>query len=86
MARTGCSSFRPIEAKPPHVHVIREAKEAKFWLSTVRLKDSGGFSTSEINRLTKLVEEHQQYLLREWHAFFNLKRTGSPGAGGPRHG
>ena len=78
--------FSADRGEPPHVHVTREAKEANFWLSPVRLQDSGGFSTSEINRLTKLVEEHQQYLLREWHAFFNLKRTGSPGAGGPRHG
>src|SRR5262249_10497064 len=25
--------------EPPHVHVVREAKEAKFWLNPVRLED-----------------------------------------------
>jgi hypothetical protein len=68
--------------EPPHVHVAREAKEAKFWLNPVRLEESGGFGSSEINRLTKLVEEHQQDLLREWHAFFSPKRTGSTGTDG----
>jgi len=77
--------FSADRGEPPHVHVAREAKEAKFWLSPIRLQNSGGFSPSEINRLTKLVEEHQQDLLREWHAFFNPKRTGSPGTQGPRH-
>jgi hypothetical protein len=35
--------------EPPHVHVVREAKEAKFWLNPIRLEDSGGFGSSEIN-------------------------------------
>ena len=77
--------FSADRGEPPHVHVVREAKEAKFWLSPIRLQNSGGFSPSEISRLRKLVEEHQQQLLREWYAFFNPRRTGSSGTEGPRH-
>lgn len=77
--------FSADRGEPPHVHVAREAKEAKFWLNPIRLQNSGGFGSSEINRLTKLVEEHQQNLLGEWYAFFSPKRTGSPGTKNPRN-
>jgi hypothetical protein len=42
--------------EPPHVHVERDDKVAKFWLSPVRLERSGGFSRREINRIQDLVE------------------------------
>jgi len=56
--------------EPPHVHVEREVKQAKFWLRPVRLQESGGFSRTEINRLQALVEDRQQRLLRAWDEFF----------------
>lgn len=34
--------------EPPHMHVEREDKIAKFWLDPIRLQSSGGFSRSEI--------------------------------------
>ena len=57
--------------EPPHVHVERDNQIAKFWLAPVRLQVSGGFSRSELNRIQKLVEEHQGTLLEGWHDFFN---------------
>jgi hypothetical protein len=54
----------------PHVHVQRERYKAKFWLSPVRLQQSGGFSRSEIYRIQRLVEENQEKLLRGWNEFF----------------
>jgi hypothetical protein len=56
--------------EPPHVHVQREAKRAKFWLDPVRLQHSGGFDPPEISRLERLVVEHREELLRAWHDFF----------------
>jgi hypothetical protein len=35
------------------------------------LHTSGGFSRKEINRITKLVEENQELLLRKWNEYFN---------------
>ncbi len=57
--------------EPPHIHVERDDKEAKFWLSPVRLQDNKGFSAKEINRIQKLVEEYQNQLLEGWYDFFN---------------
>lgn len=57
--------------EPPHVHVEREDKTAKFWLNPVRLHGGRGFSRSEILRMQRLVEENEQVLLRGWNEHFN---------------
>jgi hypothetical protein len=56
--------------EPPHVHVERDDSEAKFWLDPVRLERSRGFRRNEINRVRKLVEEHQVQLWESWNEFF----------------
>ena len=56
--------------EPPHVHVERENKTAKFWLRPVRLQDSGRFSRVELKKLQALVEENAETLLRSWDEFF----------------
>ncbi|NET50693.1 MAG: DUF4160 domain-containing protein [Merismopedia sp. SIO2A8] len=57
--------------EPPHVHIERDDNEAKFWLEPVRLQNNQGFSSKELNRVHKLVEEHKTTLLEGWHDFFN---------------
>lgn len=57
--------------EPPHVHIERDQNEAKFWLQPIRLQKNRGFSRTEINRIQKLVEEHQEPLLAGWNDFFN---------------
>jgi hypothetical protein len=57
--------------EPPHIHVEREHFTAKFWLDPVRLQMSGGFRSSEMNRILRLVEENREQLLRSWDEFFN---------------
>jgi hypothetical protein len=57
-------------AEPPHVHVECESSRAKFWLSPVRLQESGGFARAEMNRLAALVEENRDLLLNAWNDFF----------------
>ena len=56
--------------EPAHVHVERDRYKAKFWLSPVRLEESGGFRPNEINRIQRLVEENQEELLRGWNEYF----------------
>lgn len=56
--------------EPLHVHVEREDKVAKFWLSPVRLQESGGFSRSELNRIRQVVELHKEQLREAWHEYF----------------
>ncbi len=57
-------------SEPPHIHVKREKKVAKFWLDPVVLERAGGFSRVEINRIMQLVQEHRERLLEKWYEFF----------------
>jgi hypothetical protein len=57
--------------EPPHIHVERDDKTAKFWLEPVRLHRSGGFSRKEINPIQKLVEENQELFIGRWHEYFS---------------
>ncbi|MGH8556477.1 MAG: DUF4160 domain-containing protein [Methylococcales bacterium] len=57
--------------EPPHIHVEREDKVAKFWLDPVRLQSSGGFSRNEITRIQRVVGEYQIQLREAWNAYFH---------------
>ena len=56
--------------EPPHVHVERDDKVAKFWLDPVRLEGRRGLSGKELNRIRKLVEENQEDFQRRWNEYF----------------
>lgn len=57
-------------AEAPHIHIERDAQQAKFWLDPVRLDFVRGFRRSEVRRLQALVEQHEKRLLRSWNEFF----------------
>jgi len=57
--------------EPSHIHIERDDSMAKFWLEPVRYQRSWGFSRKELNRIQRLVEEHNEELLRSWDENFN---------------
>lgn len=60
-------------AEPPHVHVERDERCAKFWLEPVRLGTRGGFGGPELRELEGVVKEHAEHLLRAWDEFFGFR-------------
>lgn len=56
--------------EPPHVHIDRDDKIAKFWLDPIRLSMSGGFNRSEITRMHRKITNKQSKLLEAWHEYF----------------
>lgn len=56
--------------EPPHIHVERDDKLAKFWLEPLRLQRSRGFSRMELSRIRKIIGEHQAHLKGDWHDYF----------------
>jgi len=56
--------------EPPHIHVRRENKVAKFWLDPVALQKAGGYSRTELSKVARLVNEHREHLLESWYEFF----------------
>ncbi len=57
--------------EPPHIHIERDDKVAKFWIDPVRLHSSGGFSRNEIIRVQRVVGEYQIQLREAWNAYFH---------------
>lgn len=57
--------------EPPHIHVERDDKIAKFWLDPIRLQSSGGFPRTEITRIQGLIVEHHSQLAEAWNDYFH---------------
>jgi hypothetical protein len=55
--------------EPPHVHVDRDDRSAKFWLNPVALARNLGFSAQELTRMERIISDHQDSLLKAWHGF-----------------
>jgi hypothetical protein len=56
--------------EPPHVHVDRDDRTAKFWLAPVALARNLGFSPRELKQLEALVQQHQLALVEAWDEHF----------------
>ena len=56
--------------EPPHVHVVRDKAEAKFWLDPLRLEYTVAFRTSELRRIRRILVQERQQLLDAWYEFF----------------
>ncbi|HEY8746668.1 MAG TPA: DUF4160 domain-containing protein [Tepidisphaeraceae bacterium] len=57
--------------EPPHIHVKKNGKHAKFWLDPVVFEFSGRFRPHEVTEARKLVEQNQELFLQLWNEFFN---------------
>lgn len=54
-----------------HVHVQSSDGEAKFWLTPeIELAQSYGLNSREVNKLLRLVQEHEHEIRDAWHAHF----------------
>ena len=42
--------------EPPHVHVVRDGWEAKFWMAPVRPAYSKGFDAPELRRIHRIIQ------------------------------
>jgi len=60
--------------EPPHVHVDRHDRSAKFWLKPLALVRNFGFSLHELRRIRTLIEDNHEKLLEAWHGHLSAKR------------
>lgn len=56
--------------EPPHIHVEKAERYAKFWLTPILLAESSGFKSSELRQLEKLVEENRELFINAWDEHF----------------
>ena len=57
--------------EPPHIHVEREEKIAKFWLEpTIALAEYHRLKPKVLKKLDALVREHEDEIRAEWDKHF----------------
>ena len=60
----------PLE--PCHIHVQKDKNRAKFWLEPyISLEDNYGFTSKELNRFRKIIEENEELIRSKWDEYFN---------------
>lgn len=63
--------FSSDRGEPPHIHVKRDLKIAKFWLDPIALAKNRGFAQHELSQIERLVHQHQHRdTLQAWHVYF----------------
>jgi hypothetical protein len=56
--------------EPAHVHVTKDAKEAKIWLENVSVAVNMGFTAQDLNEIVKKTREERESFLRSWNDYF----------------
>lgn len=56
--------------EPPHIHIQKAEKYAKFWLQPIRLAMNEGYTSRELRRISELTEQHHESFLEVWYEFF----------------
>ena len=56
--------------EPPHVHVERDDRVAKFWLDPLQLQWSGGLGRAEIAEIYRIIDARRERLVEAWHVYF----------------
>ena len=63
--------FYSNDHEPPHIHIEKDNKTAKFNLEPVELVKSKRFNSSELKSIRILVEDNVEVFKKEWNEFFN---------------
>ena len=58
---------------PPHIHIEKESKTAKFDLTNFELLRSNRFNEKEIGEIRKLVFENSELFKSKWDEYFGYK-------------
>lgn len=52
--------------EPPHVHVGKDGKEAKYWLNPIALARLRGFRQRELYEIERILVEYRDDILETW--------------------
>lgn len=56
---------------PVHIHIEKDNKTAKFYLTPVELVKSKRFNASELKVIRRLTEENEELFKVKWNEYFN---------------
>ncbi len=56
--------------EPPHVHVDKDNKSAKFWLESASVVRSSHFTPLELREIARIISVNRLEFLRRWNEHF----------------
>lgn len=56
--------------EPPHVHVVKDGREAKIWLRDMSVAINLGFSARDLNEIIGATRENKNAFLEAWNDYF----------------
>jgi hypothetical protein len=59
--------------EPPHIHVDKDGKTAKYWLNDASLARNIGFAAHELAALKQKVVEERTRFLEAWNEYFGTR-------------
>jgi hypothetical protein len=57
--------------EPPHIHIERDDRIAKYWLNPARLQSAGGFNQSELRQIHAIIKMRHRELMEAWNENFS---------------
>ena len=52
--------------EPPHVHVGKQGKEAKYWVDPIALARAGRFRPHELNEIERILMAYRENIMDAW--------------------
>lgn len=53
-------------SEPPHVHVGKQGREAKYWVDPIRLARAGRFRSHELNEIERILMVYRENIMDAW--------------------
>lgn len=58
------------EHEPIHIHVTHAGRSCRVEIGTHKVTQIKGFNEREINKVIKLVKEHEDIFIQKWEEYF----------------
>jgi hypothetical protein len=58
--------------EPPHVHIVKDGKSLKVWLTDLVVAQNAGYNEQEVARLMAIVAQRRSEWIGAWNDFFGL--------------
>jgi len=58
--------------EPPHIHIVKDGKSLKVWLTNLEVAQNRGYNEREVARLLAVAAEHRDEWIGAWNEFFGL--------------
>ena len=61
--------------EPPHVHIGKDGREAKYWIDPISMARSGRFRDHELNQIETILAKYRDRILAVWHEEANKREN-----------